>query len=384
MSDYMNGGCPPPDDAETEDEVAPFEAVRSDDDIDIELPGELAAVEEDEVEEAAESRETSARLTARQRCLAVLEDSEGPQTLQQIIQGSGLNPKLVGVIVVRAVKAGLLQRVDVGTYALPPPPEPAEPPAPPRLHFGFTHAQWLHAMHAWRLDPSSWPEKMGPKPGELDFRGPIEVVRIFNKQFDEIEKAAAATLQNVEEADNARLWDQAMRACGANVLEPADIGPLVHILKNGIGRDARSAIMPAAVMRADHGTLGFSIAAVNTARARSPIGPTRRMSSTVRLLHASRGRPAPGRAPPRGILISSDSFVIRGENKSCERAGRGVRQGKGGRQPPAAPAFTKRPRGPSGCVSGRGSRGSLVTLLSLPKPRRPRAPSRHQRSSAGQ
>jgi hypothetical protein len=47
------------------------------------------------------------------------------------------------------------------------------------------------------------------------------------------------------------------------------------------------------------------------------------------------------------------------------RSSLSFRQGQG-RQPPAAPAFTKRPRGPSGCVSGRGSRAWIIGHVAQP------------------
>jgi hypothetical protein len=241
MVEHMNGKPPEgTDDVEPDEEFAPFEAAESGDDI--EMPGEfvegLAAADEDvDGPEGAESQEVGAPRTARQRVMDHFLDTEGPQSLQQILEGTALDPKLLGVTLVRAVKAGLLERVETGVYALPPKPEPPAPPEPPRLHFGFTHVQWLHAMHAWRIDPSSWPENMGPRPGRMDCRAPFEVVSVFNKQFDEIQEATAATEAEIANAANLRLWEQAMRACGANVLESADIGPLVQAEAAGITRD---------------------------------------------------------------------------------------------------------------------------------------------------
>src|SRR5258708_20837351 len=63
-----------------------------------------------------------------------LIDSEGPQTVAEIIQGTGLIRNTAEQAIFRAGQAGQIERVGVGLYKLappkPPPPPRPEPPAP--------------------------------------------------------------------------------------------------------------------------------------------------------------------------------------------------------------------------------------------------------------
>ena len=74
--------------------------------------------------------------TARQKVLDFLEDTEGQQTVAQIIAGTGLVRNTAEQAIFRAVQSEQIERVAQGTYKLarpkpkPPPPPKPEPPAP--------------------------------------------------------------------------------------------------------------------------------------------------------------------------------------------------------------------------------------------------------------
>src|SRR5258708_18960667 len=87
-----------------------------------------------------------------------LIDSEGPQTVAEIIQGTGLIRNTAEQAIFRAGQAGQIERVGVGLYKLappkPPPPPRPEPPAP--AIGGRTYEDWMTPMEAWDAHPPTW------------------------------------------------------------------------------------------------------------------------------------------------------------------------------------------------------------------------------------
>jgi len=82
-------------------------------------PVSLAPPEADAEPEAAPEK------TARERVIDHLTDSEGDQTIAQIMQGTGLDRGLVDSTLCRAVQRGLVERVGQALYKLAPPkPKP--------------------------------------------------------------------------------------------------------------------------------------------------------------------------------------------------------------------------------------------------------------------
>jgi hypothetical protein len=97
-----------------------------------------------------------------------LEDTEGPQHISAIVQGTGLDRRVVDPVLSRGVKAGVFLRVAEATYALAP-EKPAEPlpPAPqdvPRAD-GIPASAWLDWLWSWHRGaqwegPGSPPDKV--------------------------------------------------------------------------------------------------------------------------------------------------------------------------------------------------------------------------------
>jgi hypothetical protein len=92
-------------------------------------PSEAAAAPAPETEP-----ETDDNRTARQRVIDHLVDSEGPQSVTEIIAGTALSRNTAEQAIFRATQSGQIERVAPGTYRLappkPPPPPRPEPPAP--------------------------------------------------------------------------------------------------------------------------------------------------------------------------------------------------------------------------------------------------------------
>ncbi len=98
------------------------------------MPPEAAAAPAPEAE-----LETEVNKSAREKVLDHLTDSEGPQTVAEIIQGTGLIRNTAEQAIFRAVQSEQLQRVSQGVYRLAPPkppepPKPAPTPEPPKVH----------------------------------------------------------------------------------------------------------------------------------------------------------------------------------------------------------------------------------------------------------
>ena len=157
--------------------------------------------------------------TARQRVLDHLTDSEGPQTVTEIIQGTGLSRNTCEQAIFRAVQSEQIERVSQGVYRLAPPK-----PLPPSRN-GHSNEEWVARIEAWQANPASWNvEEDGPPPNDPNHRIPLDVVgRLKDRQKRQREKAAK------QAAADAALLDQLIAATGGNIMPGPGINDLAPI-----------------------------------------------------------------------------------------------------------------------------------------------------------
>src|SRR5712672_2190961 len=189
------------------------------------VPLEAAAAPAPEAE-----LETEVNKRAREKVLDHLTDSEGPQTVAEIIQGTGLGRNTAEQAIHRAAQAGQIERVGVGLYKLappkPPPPRP-EPPAP--AIGGRTYEDWMTLMEAWYANPATWDvATLGPAPGQPGCLVPMQASMMFARRLERREK---------QEAEDFKLLDQLLTACHGNYHRTAalaDPRPIHVILNSGV------------------------------------------------------------------------------------------------------------------------------------------------------
>jgi hypothetical protein len=85
-----------------------------------------------------------------------LTDSEGEQTVAQIIQGTGLSRNTCEQAIFRAVQSEQLQRVSQGVYRLAPPKPPAPTKPEPPSRNGHANDEWIARIEAMQANPASW------------------------------------------------------------------------------------------------------------------------------------------------------------------------------------------------------------------------------------
>jgi len=160
-----------------------------------------------------------------------LTDSEGPQTVAEIIQGTGLSRNTAEQAIHRAAQAGQIERVGVGLYKLappkPPPPPRPEPPAP--AIGGRTYEDWMTLMEAWYANPATWDvATLGPAPGQPGCLVPMQASMMFARRLERREK---------QEAEDFKLLDLLLTACHGNYHRTAalaDPRPIHVILNSGV------------------------------------------------------------------------------------------------------------------------------------------------------
>src|SRR5712672_3978981 len=190
------------------------------------VPPEAAAAPAPEAE-----LETEVNKSAREKVLDHLTDSEGPQTVAEIIQGTGLSRNTAEQAIHRAAQAGQIERVGVGLYKLappkPPPPPRPEPPAP--AIGGRTYEDWMTLMEAWYANPATWDvATLGPAPGQPGCLVPMQASMMFARRLERREK---------QEAEDFKLLDQLLTACHGNYHRTAalaDPRPIHVILNSGV------------------------------------------------------------------------------------------------------------------------------------------------------
>jgi hypothetical protein len=190
--------------------------------------------------------ETDDTRSARQRILDHLEDTEGPQHVSAIVQGTGLDRRVIDPILSRGVKSGLFLRVAEATYALAPPaPEPVPaPPEPQEMPSadGIPPAEWLSWLWAWYRS-SRW-EGPGRPPGretgilEPGCAVPMDVFAQFQGEL-------SAVLQ--QEAEDEALASRLIAHAAGNVTSRSpglrDLRPIRIALASGVPLDVVEAVI---------------------------------------------------------------------------------------------------------------------------------------------
>ena len=176
----------------------------------------------------------------RQAILDHLVDSEGPQTVAQIIAGLGnYSRSTVEVAVLRELRSGRIERIAPGTYRLAPakPPEPPKRPSPPPPPTPEDEATWFAAFDTWINDPETWDrERFGPRPNEPGRRIPAGVVaKGVDRNRKRLERQRdREAVQARQSAADRELRDRLLAACNGNYsasLQVDDLAPIREVLK---------------------------------------------------------------------------------------------------------------------------------------------------------
>jgi hypothetical protein len=195
------------------------------------VPTEAAPAPEAELE-------TEVNKSAREKVLDHLTDGEGPQTVAEIIRGTGLIRNTAEQAIFRAVQAGQIERTAPGTYKLAAPkPRPPISEPPPPSPAGHRDEEWIARIGAWQVNPASWNiEEDGPPPNDPNHRIPLDVVgRFKNRQArdaKEREKRECAAAK--QEAADRELRNQLLAACNGNFTPgPSleDLAPIKAVLE---------------------------------------------------------------------------------------------------------------------------------------------------------
>jgi hypothetical protein len=190
------------------------------------VPPEAAAAPAPEAE-----LETEVNKSAREKVLDHLTDSEGLQSVEQILAGTGLNRNACEQAIFRAKKAEQIIWVAPGVYALAP-PKPL-----PSSRKGHSNEEWVARIEAWQVNPASWNiEEDGPLPNDPNHRIPLDVAGRFKdrqaREAKEREKREAAAARRA--AADAELRNQLLAACNGN-FQPGpgldDMSPVRAILE---------------------------------------------------------------------------------------------------------------------------------------------------------
>jgi len=159
----------------------------------------------------------------RQAVLDHLADTEGPQSVAQIIasmpagttRGSGESA------IRREWEADRIERVGAGLYVLAKPKSPKQarsPKSTPQPSPAEDEAIWFSALERWAVDPSSWDvEKLGPPPDQPN-NIPAEIKLRFNdrrRKREERRREAEAAAARQSAAD-AELRARLIHATGGN------------------------------------------------------------------------------------------------------------------------------------------------------------------------
>src|SRR5712672_3348334 len=185
------------------------------------VPPEAAAAPAPEAE-----RETEVNKSARERVIDHLTDSERPQSVEQILAGTGLNRNACEQAIFRAKKAEQIIWVAPGVYALAP-PKPL-----PSSRNGHSNEEWVARIEAWQVNPASWNiEEDGPPPNDPNHRIPLDVVgRFKNRQArDAKEREQREATAARQAAADRQLRDQLLAATGGNFTPGPGLDDLASI-----------------------------------------------------------------------------------------------------------------------------------------------------------
>jgi hypothetical protein len=223
----------------------------------VEAPGATAPEQPD----AADPPEDSERRSLpgvdhlgvlRRSVLDALIDNERPLSVAEIIAHMPVGPTRGSAesAIKREFDAGRIMRTSPGHYTIAParpePPKPAPSPDPPaKRSDGMTDQDWLAALEAWHVDPSTWNVvELGPAPN-VPNNVPPEVKARFNDRLRKREErrrdAEAATTARA--AADEKLRNQLLAVCCGNVMQGSpglndmapvrlmmQVVPLEHIL----------------------------------------------------------------------------------------------------------------------------------------------------------
>jgi hypothetical protein len=175
---------------------------------------------------AAPEVESEDKRTAREKVLDHLTDSEGPQTVSEIIAGTALSRNTCEQAIFRAVQAVQIERLSQGVYRLAPP----KPLAPSRN--GHTNDEWIALIEAWQANPTTWNvERDGPPPNDPNHRIPLDVVGRFKdrqaREAKEREKREGAAAKQT--AADRELRNQLLATCRGNFMPGPDLNDLSPI-----------------------------------------------------------------------------------------------------------------------------------------------------------
>jgi hypothetical protein len=179
----------------------------------------------------------------RRAVLDHLVDTEGPQSVAQILAAMpvGTTRGSAESAVKREFDAGRIIRTSPGHYALAParpdPPKPAPPDPPAVRSDGMTDQEWLAALDAWHVDPSTWNVvELGPPPNHSGCLVPLGVIAKHNDRVRkrlERQRDREAAIAKRAAADH-ELRDKLLHACNQNYapsLQVADLAPIREVLK---------------------------------------------------------------------------------------------------------------------------------------------------------
>jgi hypothetical protein len=158
----------------------------------------------------------------RQGVLDHLIDSDGPQTVAQIIAGLGNYSRgTVEAAVLRELRSGRIERVAPGTYRLAPakpaePPKPEPPPDP--VHNDHTDEQWLAWLDEWKAG-GKW-DGPGNPPGQSGCVVPLGVIAKHNDRLRKREERRRdrEAAQARQAADDAQLRNKLLAVTGGNFM----------------------------------------------------------------------------------------------------------------------------------------------------------------------
>lgn len=179
--------------------------------------------------------------TARQLVIDFFTDTEGDQTVDQVMAGTGITSRdAAHQALHRAAEAGLIERVAVGVYRIAPvkppaanpaaPPPPAEPPEP-EVREGHTDAQWIALIERYHATRQWDQERDGLPPDQFGNKIPYGITMRLNIRREEARKAAQkiAAQKAAAAAEDAALLKQLLAATNGNYVDGPDLRDLAPI-----------------------------------------------------------------------------------------------------------------------------------------------------------
>jgi hypothetical protein len=194
--------------------------------------------------DAAEAVSDGAPRSARELVIDYFTDTEGEQTVDQVMRGTGIASRDVAHQALhRATDAGLIERVGVGVYRIAPvkPPRPLKPVAPPpgeppQIREGHTDAEWLALIETYHRTGQWDRERDGLPPDAFGHKVPLDIIMRLNLRQAEAKKAAekVAARKAAAAAADAALLEQLLAVTNGNHVDRPDlwdVGPIKAALE---------------------------------------------------------------------------------------------------------------------------------------------------------